>query len=165
MTGKLPSDAFAMYVAMGPARSYQAIADHFKVVKRTVVRCAGREDWSGRLVEIETKTRAMTDAKLAGDLHEMQMRHRKLLLAIGARAAKAISEYPLTTGMEGIKAAEVAIKLERLLAGESNDHTQISVEMATKRELERFIAPAVGSAEDDGEGDDEDEWAAAPPEA
>lgn len=165
MNPKLPSDAFAMYVAMGPARSYQAIADHFKVAKRTVTRAAGREDWSGRLVEIETKTRAMTDAKLAGDLHEMQMRHRKLLLAIGARAAKAISEYSLTSGMEGIRAAEVAIKLERLLAGESNDHTQLSVEMVTRRELERFVAPAAGSGEDDGEEDDEDEWAPASPQA
>jgi hypothetical protein len=156
ITGKLPSDAFAMYTAMGPERSYQAIADHFKVSKRTVTRTAVREDWMGRLSEIEKKTREMTDAKLVSDLHEMQLRHRKLLRAVGARAAKAISDFPLESGMEGIKAAEIAIKLERLLAGEHNEHSHVSIETTTKRELERFIAPAPGSIEDDGETDDDE---------
>lgn len=160
MTGKLPDDAFAFYVAMGPERSYRAVAEHYQTTKRTVTRAAMREDWSGRLASIEQKTRELTDSKLAGEMHEMQMRHRKLVLAIGARAAKAISEYPLTSGMEGMRAAEIAIKLERLLAGEPGERNQISIEQVTKRELERFVAPARGSPEDDGEGeaDADEDW-------
>jgi hypothetical protein len=158
MSSKVPSDAFAFYVALGPERSYQAVGDHFGVTKRTIVRTAGRENWSARLEAIEKKTRELTDAKLASDLHEMQLRHQKIVLAMASRAAKAIAEYPLTSGMEGMKAAEIAIKLERLLAGEPGERNQVSIEQVTKRELERFVAPAKGSAEDDGEEDAADDW-------
>lgn len=153
---KVPDDAFALYIAMGPERSYQAVADHFKVVKRTITRAARREDWSGRLAAIEKKTREMTDSALASDLHEMQLRHRKLLRAVAARAAKAISDFPLVTGMEGIKAAEIAVKLERLLAGETTESSALIVERVSRQEIERFVKPAPGSPADEGVDELED---------
>lgn len=164
MTSKLPEDAFAFYVALGADRGYQAVAEHFHVAKRTVTRAAKREKWMARLDAIEKKTRELTDQRLADDLHQMQLRHRKIITAMGARAAKAIAEFPLTTGMEGMRAAEMAIKLERLVSGEPNERTQVSIEEVTRREIERFLVPAKGSPADDGEGDD-DEWDAEPAKA
>lgn len=139
MTGKVPEDAFAYYVALGSERSYEAVARNYGVNKRTVVRCADREDWQTRLAEIERKARAAADAKLAEGMQEMSLRHRKLLLAMASRAATAIQTYPLKSGMEGIKAAELVIKLERLIAGEPTESRTISVEQVTRDEMSRFL--------------------------
>ena len=51
-----------------------------------------------------------------------------------------------------MKAAEMVIKLERLVAGEASERTAISVEEVTKRELDRWIVPA-GPKLEEGEGD------------
>jgi len=132
---KLPADAFGYYVALGPARSYQAVADHFGVAKRTVVREAARDGWPARLQTIELKARESTDKKLADDLSEMETRHRRMLRAMASRAAKGLSELPITNGMQAIKAAEIVIKLERLLAGEPGENEGASVEQIIKREF------------------------------
>jgi len=154
---KLPPESFAYYVALGPARSFQAVADHFEVNRRTVVRSAEREDWNTRVAAIEGEARRTADAKLASEMADMHLRHRKILTAVAARAARALQEYPLTTGMEGIKAAEIAIKLERLLAGEPTDRTAMDVEAITKRELRELLI--LGGKEEDAESPPQDEVA------
>ena len=40
MTRKIPDDAFEFYVGLGPNRSYEAVAEHYDVNKRSVTRCA-----------------------------------------------------------------------------------------------------------------------------
>jgi hypothetical protein len=62
-----------------------------------------------------------------------------MLRAMAGRAVKAIQEYPLTNGMEGIKAAEAVIKLERILAGEPSDHTQATIAELTKQEIRTLL--------------------------
>jgi hypothetical protein len=57
------------------------------------------------------------------------------------RAIKGMQEFPLTSGMEAIRAAELAIKLERLIAGESSERTEVSVTEAIKRETQRWLVP------------------------
>jgi hypothetical protein len=159
MNAKLPKDAFAFYCLLGEARSHDAVAKHFHVHKRTVTRTARREGWVKRLEDIEAETRKLTDAKLANDKHDQQMRHRKMLLAMGSRAAKAIQEFPLESGMDGIKAAETVIKLERLLAGESTERTE-NVEALIRSEYERWMVPVDeqdDDASDDDDADDESE--------
>lgn len=136
---KLTTDAFALYVALGPERSYDAVAKHYAVSKRTVVRVAEREQWQARLDAIERKAREATDAKLSDELHEMSLRHRKLLLAMASRAATAIQAFPLESGMQGVKAAELVIKLERLIAGEPTESRAVSVEQVTRDEIGRFL--------------------------
>ena len=145
---KLTADAFALYVALGPERSYDQVSKHFNVAKRTVVRVAEREQWQARLEAIERKAREATDAKLSDELHDMSLRHRKLLLAMASRAATAIQTYPLENGMQGVKAAELVIKLERLIAGEPTESRAVSVEQVTRDEIGRFLID---------EGDDE-QW-------
>jgi len=149
--GKLSTDAFALYVGLASERSYEAVARHYGVTKRTVVRTAERECWAKRLEAIERKARETTDAKLADELHEMSLRHRKLLLAMASRAATAIQGHPLKSGMEGIKAAEVVIKLERLIAGEPSENRAVTVEQTTRDEIGKFLIDE--SAQEDW-GDD-----------
>ncbi len=136
---KLPADAFTYYCALGDGRSHQAVADHFGTTKRAVTKRAVREDWAARLEKIEAEARRTVDAKIAGDLAEMHLRHRKMLTAMAARAATALRDYPLEDGMDGIKAAGLVIKLERLLAGEPTDRSAVDIEAITKREIRELL--------------------------
>lgn len=147
-TGKLPQDAFPYYVGLGIDRSYKAVAERFGVTKRTVTRTAAREGWMERLAEIERKARETIDEKLTHDVEEMNARHRKILRAMGSRAARALADYPLNTGMEGIRAAEIAIKLERLLAGEPSDRNEVTIEQVTRDEIGRLLTVRPRNASD-----------------
>lgn len=156
MTNKLPPDAFSYFAALGPARSYKLVADHFSVSVRTVQRAAEREAWDKRIEAIEAEARRTVDAKIAVDLAEMYLRHRKLLTAMAARAATALRDYPLETGMDGIKAAGLVIKLERLLAGEPTDRSAVDIEAITKREIRELLV-LVPTGTNKSEEDDDDE--------
>ena len=50
------------------------------------------------------------------------------------RAVEALRSYPLTNGMEAMRAAEMVIKLERLIHGEPTERNAVSVEELIKRE-------------------------------
>jgi hypothetical protein len=159
MPNRIGDDAFAYYVSLGADRSYEQVAKFCGVGKRSVVRHAAKDRWTERLRKIEEDAKVRADARLATELEEMQVRHAKLLRGLAARAAKAIAEFPLRTAMEGAKAVEIVVKLERLIAGQASEKTHVSVESATRAEFERYLEPAKGSPEDDGEVDDgSDEW-------
>lgn len=139
MRKRIPENAFEYYVALGPERSYQLCANHFGVLKRSICKLAKRQGWSARLAAIEADVQARVDAKLADEMEEMRLRHRKLLKAVSIRAAKALAEIPLATGMEGVRAAEIAVKLERLLAGQASERTELSVAEVTRREMRNLL--------------------------
>jgi hypothetical protein len=127
-----------------------------------VVKAAGRERWAERLAEVEKAARAQADKKLAEGRAEVLMRHRRMLQAMAARAIKAISEYPLTSGMEGMRAAEIVIKLERLVAGEASERTEHTVASVTRQEIDRLVAveepPGQPAECDEEEGDAGEDW-------
>ena len=152
MTGRIGEDAFEFYVGLGPNRSYEAVAEHYDVNKRSVTRCAKREEWTQRLTDVQRTAREKSDQRLADTIEDMRSRHLTTLKAMHARALTALRQFPLNTGMEAMKAAEMVIKLERLVAGEASDRTAISVEEVTKRELDRWVSlrqPENGEGEDD----------------
>ena len=153
MNQRIPEGAFAFYVGLGEKRSYQAVAEKFGVSKRAVLKHATKERWAERLEDIQDEARVESDKKLATDLAEMQERHKRMLRAVAARAIAAIKEHPLSSGMEGVRAAELVIKMERILAGESTERTAVTVEEVTRRELDRWLVPA--GATDVGHDDDE----------
>lgn len=156
MSGRIPPDAFEYYVGLGPERSYQAVADHYGVTKRAVVKHASKRQWSARLAKIEAEARERSDKRLASTIEEMRSRHLKTLRAMNQRALQALQQYPLNSGMEAMRAAEMAIKLERLIAGEPSERTAVSVEEVTRREINSFLEVAEEEEEDDDgdEGDD-----------
>ena len=139
MTRRIPEDAFAFYVALGADRSYQRVADHFNVSKNGILKASDKDNWGERLEAIEESVRGRVDERLSETMAEIQARHLKLLRGMAGRAAKAIQEFPLTSGMEGMRAAEIAIKLERLVAGEVSDRSQLTVEQVTRREIELLV--------------------------
>ena len=60
-TRKIPLDAFAFYVSLGPGRSYQKVAEQYGVTKRAVVNVATRDRWQAQVEELErTATRRKT---------------------------------------------------------------------------------------------------------
>jgi hypothetical protein len=122
---KIPEDAFEYYVALGPTRSHQAVAQRYGVSKRAVSKCAVREEWSQRLAQIEKSSRDRSDERIGSALDEMRERHLKTLRAMNVRALAALKEYPLESGMEAMRAAEMVIKLERLVTGEATDRTAL----------------------------------------
>lgn len=150
MTNRIPADAFEYYVSLGPDRSYVSVAEHYGVSKRAIVKRASVERWAQRLEKVEAIAREKSDVKLGDALADMRGRHLKTLQVMNMRALEALKNYSLTSGMEAMRAAEMAIKLERLIHGEPTDRSALSVEDVIKREYERWLRPA-------GDGRDGDE--------
>jgi hypothetical protein len=138
---KIPDEAFEFYVGLGPGRSYEAVAAHYDVSKNGVAKKAARDNWTERLLRIERDVQDRMDKKIADSIEDMRERHLKAAKAMMGRAIKGMQEFPLTSGMEAIRAAELAIKLERLIAGESSERTEVSVTEAIKRETQRWLVP------------------------
>jgi len=148
---KIPPDAFEFYHSLGTGRSYQAVADEYGVTKRAVTDFAKRETWSKRLEAIEREAREQSDKKIAETLEEIRSRHLKTLRAMNARALSALQQFPLNSGMEAMRAAEMVIKLERLVVGEPSERTEVGIEEITRREVTRFLEVAVDDDDDDDE--------------
>ena len=70
------------------------------------------------------------------------------MAGVGRTENLALQQYPLSSGMEAMRAAEMVIKLERLIFGEPSERTAVSVEDTIRSEYERWMA-----ADDDGESD------------
>ena len=102
---KIPDDAFERYVALGTSRSYKTLAEEYGVTKRAVTKCAAREGWTERLDKIEREARDHTDQRITESLEEMHERHLKTLKAMHARALSGLVQYPLTNGMDAMRAA------------------------------------------------------------
>lgn len=167
MSRKLPADAFEAYLAMGEQRSYSALATKHGVSKRCVTKRAAQEGWTERLARIEADARAITDQRASQTLAEMNDRHLAMVKAMGLRAMTAIKNFPIEDGMDAIRAADIAIKLERLLAGEVSKRTELNIEAITRHEMRTLLkvvsddepraveAVAIEAGGDDDDDDDE----------
>ncbi len=138
MKGKIPSNAFEYYVALGPGRSYRAVAERFGVSKRAVTSHASREHWAERLAKVEEEARQKADERAVDALREMNDRHLKIAKALQARALEALTRMPLDTGRDVIRALDLGVRQERLILGEPTER-QASVEEVTKREMNRWL--------------------------
>jgi len=139
---KLPDDAFEAYVAMGAKRSYEALAQRYGASKRAIAKKASRENWSERMAKIEQGVRQKSDEGMVDAMAEMRERHMGTVKAMGLRALAALKEYPLTSGMDAIRAAEIAIKLERLLAGEPGERSELAIAEVTREEIQKLLTTA-----------------------
>ncbi len=155
MKRKIPTNAFEVYFAMGPGRSYDTLAERFKVSKQAITKTATKERWQERVAEIEQRVQADSKEKVVDLLNEMNERHLRVLRAIQAKALETLKEKPLRTGMDAVRALEVTIRHERLIRGEPSERTEMSVEEATRREVNRWMTvvdvDGEEATEDDGE--------------
>jgi hypothetical protein len=139
VSGRIQPDAFEFYFGLGADRSYQKVADHYGVTKRTVTRHATREDWQDKLIELERKAREGAEKKALESLEGMNLRHLKSLKVIQGKGLEALRAMPLTSAMEAVRALDMAIRQERLIRGEPTDRSAVPVEEVIKREYERWI--------------------------
>lgn len=134
MSRKIPPDAFDFYFGLGPARSYQAVADNFAVNKRSITALAVREGWQQKMVSIERQAREKSDTKMVETVEAMQSKHLKTLQVVLGKALETLRAQPLSTAMEAVRAIEMVIKQERAVRGEPKDNDALSVEAIIKRE-------------------------------
>jgi hypothetical protein len=126
-------------VAMGAGRSHKALADELAVTKRAVTKRAAVEKWTERLAKIEKDARERSDARMTETFEQMRERHMATLRVMNGKALTALKQYPLDNAMDAMRAAEMAIKLERLVAGQPADHTQVDVAEVTRQEMRRLL--------------------------
>lgn len=160
MSRKIPEDAFERYVALGERRSYQVLALDLGVSKRAVSKCAAREKWTERLTKIERTARERSDQKITETIEQMRERHIVTVKIIHARALTGLKQFPIDNAMDAVRAAELAIKLERLVKGDSTERSEMTIEEITKRELRAWLIPPKASepepdGESEGGGDDD----------
>jgi hypothetical protein len=148
MAKKLPPDAFAFYVGLGPERGYQAVANHYQVSKQAVTRLAGREGWQKRLEAIDRQAQEKAEQRAAESLDVMNERHLKTLQVIQRKALEALKSMPLATAMEAVRALDMSIGKERLVRGEPSDRTAVAIEDVIRKEYQRWMA-----LDDNGKGD------------
>lgn len=139
MHRKIPAEAFDHYVSLGPTRSYAAVARRYRVSARGVTKCAAREDWQGRLEKIEAAARTRADEKAAETLQAVNARHLKTLRVIQAKALAALQTLPLQSGMDAVRALDLAIRQERVVLGEPGDRQAVDLESIIRRENERWL--------------------------
>ena len=141
--------AFAHYIAQGEKRSMYLTAKVFKVSRRAIGKCARRNDWYRRLGDIEREAREKSDRRLSETLADTRQRHLKMLRVVAAKGLQALQERNITSAMDGVRALEMAIKLERQILGEPGENSTMTIEAVTRRELETLIQI------DDGEPDED----------
>lgn len=146
MKRKIPPEAFAFYVSLGVARSYQAVADRFGASKSAVAEIAERERWSERIREIEKKSGEAATKQAVDAIAEMNSRHLKLMKAIQARALETLKSMPIEDASAAVAAMIAACKQERIILGEPSERTAVEVGDVIRREYERWLAPAADDA-------------------
>ncbi len=148
---KIPSgDAFAYYVGLGPERSYGAVAKHYGSSQRAVQKTATRERWTARLESIEAAVQTETAELLKETLVEMRSRHLKTLRVVHTRAVEALRDRRFDSAMEGVRALDIAVKLERLIAGEASTRADLVIRELRRRETDDLL-----TSEDGEDGTDD----------
>lgn len=150
MTRIEPEAAFAYYVALGAMRSYQAVADHLSVDKKTITRHAVENKWQQRIEAIEARARKTQDDKLVETLEQLNERHLRILRVVQHKALVAIKTLPMTSAMDAIRALLDTVRAERLIAGEPSDRTALNIEDVIKREHARWMNPGDDDAQLEG---------------
>ena len=147
MNRKLDPEAYAYYISLGAGRSYQAVADHFGVSKRTVTTTATREHWQELLAKADDRARDNASDGYVESMQQMSQRHLKVMRFMLGRAIDGMKTLPINSFADAARVAAVAIDRERLIRGEPTERTE-NVEAIIRREHERWSKPA-----------GEDEWA------
>ena len=142
MNKKLPPQAFSFYLGLGQSRSYDAVAKHFGVTKRSVTNLAAKEGWQQKVQASDQAARARAEEKVQETLEEMNERHLKTVQLIQRKALEALRTMPIDTGMDAVRALVLAVEKERLIRGEPTDRTVIDTEALIRREAALWLTTA-----------------------
>lgn len=153
---KIPDDAFERYVALGPDRSYQLLADKLGVDKRSVTRLATKERWVERLAKVQEEARAATDKKLVSDLQAVRERQLQQARFLQGQALKAMKDLSPKDAVKMAAALNIGWKHELLLLGDPTERSELSVEEVTKREMATLLKRVEVDAVEDAGGEEDD---------
>lgn len=145
-------ETFKYWVSLGDWRSFAKVAAHFGVARRAIQKCSLRNAWGRRLEAIEVAAKARADELLVESLAEVRARHLRMLKVVATRGLQALQAKELDTASEGVKAVTEAIKLERMIHGETTTNIGVSMQELTRREVEMLL---ITEADDDDPDDDE----------
>ncbi len=151
-TRKIPQDALAYYVSLGPGRSYQKVAEHYGVTKRAVVNAAKRDRWQEQVEELERTAREDAREKMKSTIEATYEQHMKALRLVFGKGVEALKGMAIDTPADAMKAIQLAIREMRVALGEPTDRTAISVEDTIRREYERWMTVEDDEAEDSAAG-------------
>jgi hypothetical protein len=128
MSRRIPPEAFDHYLGLGVGRSYQAVADHFGVSKRAVVKIAAREEWQTRVAETEEKAHQAVQGRMSENLASLNARHLRTVRLIQARAIEGLKNMPMRSAFDAIRALDLGLKFERVLLGIAGDPMKLEEE-------------------------------------
>jgi hypothetical protein len=140
---RVPADAFQQYLALGPGRSYAELARRLGVAKRTLCRLAARDSWQERLAKIEAEARERADEDATNDLAAVNARHLKMLRLVQGKALQGLALLPLTTGMECVRALDLAIRQERAVLVPPGETASAQSARERAAELQEFLEAAM----------------------
>ena len=157
---RLPEDAYATYAAMGPDRSYQAVADHYGVSKGAVGKRAKGDDWAGKVAELEKRAAEESEAKAVDEMKAVKKRQLNAARALQVRASQVLQTLPPERALRAASALQIGWKHELLLLGEPTER-QANIEEITKRELARWLCVeepdgSTGSGDEEFDGGDDE---------
>ena len=135
---KLPADVFERYYAMGPARSYRVLARELGVNTSTIQRVAGTEKWQERVQALEAEAQREREAELVHERAKIDKSHRRALRLILSKALRALKTKEFNTAEQATRGVEAAIKLHRLIEGESTENVK-TIEEIILREQARWL--------------------------
>jgi transposase-like protein len=136
---KLPPDAFDYYFSLGPGRSYEAVAKHYGVAKRTVTSLAKRGNWQGRLRDIEAKARERSDERHAAVKAEAKEQRLKALRILLGKSIQKLAHNEINSTADAIRGLGTAVRELRAEYAESPETADTSVEEIIKREYRNWM--------------------------
>ena len=137
---------------LGPARSYEALAQRLGAAKRSITRLAAREKWQERLLKIESQARERLDEKMVETMEAVNARHLKIFRAVLTKGLQALQAMPLSSAEAAVRAIEVAVRGERLVLGEPTDRNAVSIEEVIKKEYENWMRAVPAESTHDTNG-------------
>lgn len=135
----VPPDAFARYLALGPTRSYPALAALIGCSPQAIAAHARRDRWQARVREFEDRTRIHVEQVTAETIEQMTARHVAALHEVQVKALDALRTLSMNNAAEAARVLTEAVKLERLARGEASDRVALDVAEMVKRQHQRWL--------------------------
>jgi hypothetical protein len=122
---RLPLEAFAYYLSLGPSRSYEAVAAEYDVSRQAVHQRATRDHWQPKLERIEERVAERAERKAEETIEAMNVRHIRALRRIQEKAEDALEREDFDNASDASRAHDAAVARERLVRGQVSERVGV----------------------------------------
>ncbi len=134
-----PEQAFKLWAALGPTRTYSEVAREMGCEDSTILRMARRMAWDKRLARIEAPQREQDEDELRQLVQEMNARHIEVARVLVTKGIEALQYLEPTSVAEALRLVETGAKLERQARGEPDSKKQITVEAILRERFKELV--------------------------